>query len=102
MSDEDKARGMKSAYELALERLDRDGIERPREEAFPPEVLAEMDAVRRRAESKLAEAEILHRDRLIRARQDPAAGQQEEDDYRLERRRIEEERDRQLARLRGR
>jgi hypothetical protein len=91
---------MKSAYELALERLERQGIERPREQRFPPEALAEMDQIRRRCEAKVAELEILHRDRLAKAR-DPVARQQQEEDYLRERRRFEEERDRQLARLRA-
>jgi hypothetical protein len=100
MADKDKAAGMKSAYELALERMERQGIERPREEGFGEETLAKMAEARRQAEAKLAELEILHRDRL-RAIPDPAKRQEEEEDYVRERRRIEGERDRKIEKLRG-
>ena len=100
MPKDDHAPRMKSAYELALERMEREGIERPREDAVSAETRAEMDQFRRRAEAKLAELEILHRDRR-RKLADPAAREEEEKEYRAERRRIEEERDRKLEKLRG-
>jgi hypothetical protein len=96
-----KSSGMKSAYELALERLDRQGIERPREEALSLEVREQVGEARRQAEAKLAEIEILHRDRL-KGLYDPAKRQEEEETYLLERRRIEAERDRKIEKLRGR
>jgi hypothetical protein len=96
---DDKRSGMKSAYELALERLDREGIERPREEALGDAVRREMAEVRQRAEAKTAELEILHRDRLQRLLE-PEARRQEEEDYQAERRRLAEDRDRRLERLR--
>jgi DNA helicase IV len=99
MADNDKTSGMKSAYELALERLEKQGIERPREAALSEEVRERMAEVRRQAEAKLAELEILHRDR-VKGVWDPAKRQEEEEDYVRERRRIEDERDRKLARLR--
>jgi hypothetical protein len=58
-----------------------------------------MDEVRRRGEAKLAELEILHRDRRARLA-DPAAREEEEKQYLVERRRIEDERERGLAKLR--
>jgi hypothetical protein len=94
-------KGIKSAYERALERMESEGIERPREEAFTPEVLAGMDEARKRAEAKLAELEILHQGRLRQLR-DPAAFANEEKEYQAERRRIEEKRERDLASLRDR
>jgi hypothetical protein len=97
MADKDKASGMKSAYELALERLEKQGIERPREEAHSAETLEKIAEVRRQAEAKLAELEILHKDRL---RKDPMKRQEEEEDYVRERRRIEEDRDRKMEKLR--
>ncbi|HEX4956106.1 MAG TPA: hypothetical protein VF017_22185 [Thermoanaerobaculia bacterium] len=90
---------MKSAYELALERMEQAGIERPREEALTPETREQMAEVRRQAEAKLAEIEILHRDRLKNL-YDPAKRQEEEEDYLLERRRIEAGRDAKIERLR--
>jgi hypothetical protein len=99
MADKDKASGMKSAYELALERLEKQGIERPREESFSDESREKIADARRRAEAKLAELEILHQNRL-KALFDPAKRQEEEDDYVRERRRIEDERERKIAELR--
>jgi hypothetical protein len=96
----DRSPGMKSAYELALERLEKQGIERPREESFSDELRAGIAEARRQAEAKLAEIEILHRDRL-KAMYDPAKRDEEDETYLLERRRIETERDRKIAKLRG-
>ena len=95
----DKTTGMKSAYELALERLESRGIERPSENALTDEVRERMAEARRKAEAKAAELEILHRDRLAKLR-DPAARQEEEEGYRRDRRRIEERRDREIEKLR--
>ena len=100
MADKDKSSGMKSAYELALERMEKQGIERPREESFSAEVLQKIGEARSQAEAKLAELEILHRDR-IRKVADPAKRQEDEDNYRRERRRIEDDRDRKIEKLRG-
>lgn len=96
----DKTQGMKSAYELALERLEKQGIERPREEALSDEARAAVALARRQAEAKLAEIEILHRDRL-KGIYDPAKREEEDETYLLERRRIESERDRKIDKLRG-
>ena len=100
MADKDKASGMKSAYELALERLEKQGIERPREEGLSEAVRDQVAELRRQAEAKTAELEILHRDRLSRT-YDPGKRQEEEEEYVRERRRIEEDRDRKIAKLRG-
>lgn len=100
MASKDKAAGVKSAYEAALEKLEAQGIERPREEALSEEVKAEIAEIRSRTDASLAQLEILHRDRLRKAR-DYAEREQEEEDYRRERRRLEEDRDRKIARVRG-
>jgi hypothetical protein len=100
MAEKDKASGMKSAYELALERLEKQGIERPREEALSENVRARMGEARRQAEAKLAELEILHQNRL-KTVWEPDKRQEEEEEYVRERRRIEEERDRKIEKLRG-
>ena len=97
MAGKDKGAGVKSAYELALERLDAQGIARPREEALSGAVKGEIAAVRQKAEARLAELEILHGDRLKKTF-DPEARRQEEEDYLRERRRIEEDRDRRIER----
>ena len=90
---------MKSAYELALERMERQGIERPREDSLSDEVREQMAEARRRADAKKAELEILHRDRLASIR-DPGERIAEEQNYLRERQRIEEDRDRKIERLR--
>ena len=102
MADKDKTSGMKSAYELALERLEKRGIERPREGdgALSPETQEKIAEIRRQAEARLAELEILHRDGQ-RKGFDPVKRQEDEDNYVRERRRIEEDRDRKIEKLRG-
>lgn len=92
----DKASGMKSAYELALERLEQQGIERPREDSLSDETRNEIAEVRRRASAKLAELEILYKDKRKRGF-DPEA----DEEYVRERRRIEDDRDRKIEKLRA-
>ena len=98
--EKDKTTGMKSAYELALERLESRGIERPREDALSDEVRERMAEARRKAEAKVAELEILHRDRLAKLAE-PAQREEEEEEFQRERRRIEERRDAEIEKLRG-
>ncbi len=100
MSSSNKSSGMKSAYELALERLAAAGIEPPREDAFSVEVREQMAEVRRIAESRLAELDILHRDKL-KALADPLARAEAEEHLQIDRRRVESERDAKLAKLRA-
>jgi hypothetical protein len=99
MADKDKATGMKSAYELALERLEKQGIDRPREESLTAEAREKMAEARKKSEARLAELEILHKDRL-KTMADPTQRKEEEEEYVRERRRIEDERDRKIAELR--
>ncbi len=96
----DKSQGMKSAYELALERLEQQGIERPRSEALSDAEREQVAEARRRAEAKIAELEILHRDRLAKLT-DPAARDEEKRDFLHERQRVEADRDRRIARIRS-
>jgi hypothetical protein len=99
-SDKDRAPGVKSAYELALERLESQGIERPREDSLSEDQRGKVADLRRQAEAKLAELEILHRDRL-RKLADPEAREKEEEEYVRERRRIEEQRDAKIGKARS-
>ncbi|MEM6456692.1 MAG: hypothetical protein AAF772_16495 [Acidobacteriota bacterium] len=85
---------MKSAYERALERLEAQGIAPPQQHALTDETRAAIADVRSRAEAKLAELEILHRDRR-------AGDPQAEAEHRRERQRIEANRDRDIDRLRA-
>lgn len=100
MSDKkDMAAKIKSAYDLALERLEADGIDKPREEDLDPATLEAISEVRNKTEAKLAELEILHRDQRAGAT-DPAELAKIEEDYTAERRRMEEKRESEIARLR--
>ena len=91
---------MKSAYEAALEKLEQRGIDRPDSEALPEEKRQAIAEVRKRAQGRLAELEIMHAKRLA-GLSEPAAIQQEDEGYLRERRRIEEDCEREVARLRG-
>lgn len=92
---------MKSAYELALERMSAQGIERPREDSLTDAQRHELADVRRRAEAKLAELEILHRDKMTRLG-DPTARAEQEEFFRNEREHIEADRERKVADIRAR
>jgi hypothetical protein len=99
MSDEQSA-GMKSAYEIALEKLREQGVDAPSDNALSEETKEAVAAARSRAEAALAELEILHRDRL-RKSQDPVAVAEEKERYVAERERIERRREREIDRLRS-
>ncbi len=91
---------MKSAYELALEQMERQGIERPREEALSEAEREQVADARRKAEAKIAEMEIMHQGRLAKLL-DPAERELAEKDFRHERQRVEAKRDREIERIRG-
>jgi hypothetical protein len=99
MAAHDKSRGIKSAYELALERLDAQGIERPREAMLSGETKLAIAEARRFTEAKLAELEILHRDKMKRL-EDPAKREEQEEFYRLEKARLAAEGEAAVERLR--
>jgi hypothetical protein len=92
----------KSAWELALEKLqkqDREqGLASPG--GLSDDQKKEIAAVRQRFQAKLAEAEILHHDQRRKVLEDPEALAKSEEEYRIERRRIEEQRERELERVR--
>jgi hypothetical protein len=91
---------MKSAYEIALERLEQRGIEKPRSQALTDEARADVAEIRAKARAELAQLEIMHRDRLAK-QADPGARDEEEQNYLSERGRIESRRDRAIEKLRG-
>ena len=90
---------MKSAYELALERLEQQGIERPREGGIDSETQQEIAEIRQRTEATLAKLEILLQDRL-KGTQDPAERSATEKEYVTERKCLEEKRDLKIEKLR--
>jgi len=99
MSDDEP----KSAFELAMEKLrekDRQsGEETPT--ALTPEQKEEIAACRSKAEAQLAEMEILFRSTRAAAAADPEALQKAEEEYTRDRRRVEERRDEEIARIRA-
>ena len=100
MTAGDKAKGMKSAYELALERLESQGIDRPSETALTDDQKRAIAESRNLTESKLAELEILHRDKLKRIDDLVKVGEQEEF-YRLEKERLTADGEKRVARIRA-
>ena len=102
MSEEDEPRsGMKSAYELALERLEEQGIERPREQGLDAAIQAEISEIRQTYEAKLAEIEILLQDHLKTPLGPEDRGLAEEK-YKREKDRLEDKRDAMIAAARAR
>jgi hypothetical protein len=90
----------KSAYELAMERLDasdrESGVEETPLTGSQKEAIAE---ARRVATSRLAEREILYRD-AMRRRVDPAEREKAAEEYQIDRQRIEADRDRAIEAIR--
>ena len=91
----------KSAYDLVMERLeaaDRDaGVKKTSLSSVQKEAIAE---ARRVAASRLAEREVFFRD-AMRKTADPAERVKVEDEYRIDRKRIEDDRDRAIESIRG-
>ncbi|MDX1502226.1 MAG: hypothetical protein R3325_07670 [Thermoanaerobaculia bacterium] len=97
---EDRNEGLKSAYELALERLASEGIAAPDRAALSDDTRARIAEARRKAEARLAELEIQFA-RKRRELDDPAALAQAEEEYRIDCRRIEERREAEIRKLRS-
>lgn len=94
------SRGLKSAYEAALERLESQGITRPDESALSDATRQAMAEARRKAQARLAQLQIMHEDDL-RGAQDPAQRAQSEQRYLEERRATERALEDELDRLRA-
>lgn len=95
----DKTQGMKSAYELALERLEKQGMARPEDSKLTDADRHQMADIRQRAQAKLAELEILHKDSLAKA-YDAVKRHEAEEHFKLEKQRIEDDRERKLEAIR--
>ena len=91
---------MKSAYELALERLAQQGIEPPDEAALDDATRERIAEARRLTEAKLAEIEILHRDAVGKAR-DAEALRELETQYRRDRGRLDDALEIKVRKLRS-
>jgi hypothetical protein len=90
----------KSAYELAMERLRQQDKEAGVEErTVTDEQKAAIAEIRKVYKAKLAEREILHQSERRKAAS-PEALAQAEDEYRRDRERIGDERDRKIEKVR--
>jgi hypothetical protein len=91
----------KTAYELAMERLRRkDAAEGVEERSVTDEQKAEIAEIRRIYAAKIAEAEILHKAKLM-GLFDPEQRALAEQGHRRDLERLREDQERKLARLRG-
>jgi len=93
----------KSAWEIALQKLEKQDRERGTTSPDPlsDDQKKQIASARQRSQAKLAEAEILHHDQRRKAREDPEALEKVEEEYRIERRRIEDAREREIDRIRS-
>ncbi len=93
-------KGLKSAFELAMERLRKNdeeaGVERRPVTDAQKAAIAE---IRNFYEAKIAELEVLHQGRL-RALADPAERPAREAEYRRDRERLSTERDAKIEKVR--
>ena len=89
---------MKSAYERALEKLESRGIAAPRQDALDENQRRRIEDERSRHQAKHAELEILHRKNLS---PDPAKRFLEEENYRVELRRLAERLESNIERIRA-
>jgi hypothetical protein len=91
----------KSAYDLAMERLEAaDRAAGVKETSLSGVQKEEIAEARRIAASRLAEQEILFRD-AVRKTASRAERDKAEDEYRIDRKRIEDDRDRAIESIRG-
>ena len=97
-----KDKPLKSAYELAMEKLrDRDRESGEETRALTGGQKERIAALRQAAKAKLAEIEILHRGKRAEAASDPAALEQLEQRYEIDRRRVQSKLESDVARVRA-
>jgi len=92
---------LKSAYELAMERLKAKDRSEGVEESGPltQEQKKRIAELRQEAQAKLAELEILHQKNLAGTRGDPDEVQKTEENYRTDRSRVESRLESAIARV---
>ena len=94
-------KGVKSAYELAMERFKRQdkeaGLER---KPLTDQQKAAIAEIRNFYEAKLAEADLLHQDKMLTTL-DPAERAARDEEYRRDRERLSSERDAKIAKARS-
>ena len=93
-------KGVKSAYELAMERFKKQdkeaGVERT---PLTDQQKAAIAEIRNFYEAKLAEADLLHQDKMLTTL-DPAERAARDEEYRRDRERLSRERDAKIAKAR--
>lgn len=91
----------KSAYELAMERLrQKDAEQGIAERSVTDEQKAEFAEIKRVYDARVAEAEILHKSKLL-ATFDPDERMKLVEGHRRDLQRLHDDRERKLAKLRG-
>ena len=94
-------KGVKSAYELAMERFKKQdkeaGVER---KPLTDQQKAAIAEIRNFYEAKLAEADLLHQDKMLTTL-DPAERAARDEEYRRDRERLSSERDAKIAKTRA-
>jgi len=94
-------KGVKSAYELAMERFKKQdkeaGVER---KPLTDQQKAAIAEIRNFYEAKLAEADLLHQDKMLTTL-DPAERAARDEEYRRDRERLSGERDAKIAKARA-
>ena len=94
-------KGVKSAYELAMERFKKQdkeaGVERT---PLTDQQKAAIAEIRNFYEAKLAEADLLHQDKMLTTL-DPAERAARDEEYRRDRERLSSERDAKIAKARA-
>jgi hypothetical protein len=100
MTSNDKAKGMKSAYELALERMDAQGIDRPSSTTLSDATKQAIADARALTQAKIAELEILHRDQMAKLT-DPVKRMEQEEFYQRERETLTRDGDAKVDRIRA-
>ena len=94
-------KGVKSAYELAMERFKKQdkeaGVER---KPLTDQQKAAIAEIRNFYEAKLAEADLLHQDKMLTTL-DPAERAARDEEYRRDRERLSSERDAKIAKARA-
>lgn len=99
MTDDDAP--LKSAYEIALERLRKQdraaGVVEPKR--LTPAQKKEIARLRQEARAKIAELEIMRRDQLAAARGDPEKSAEIEEHFAVDRRRVESALESAIARV---
>ncbi len=98
MASNDKAQGMKSAYELALERMESQGMDRPSSTTLSEATKQAIADARALTQSKIAELEILHRDQMAKLT-DPVKRMEQEEFYLRERETLTREGDTKVQRI---